>query len=86
MKHKTQDTQGVVPLKSKWKLENIGKKKAPVLNNKFKFVFSEPSQLSLKQVIKQQKQAMNDASHKVAQMDHFEIMEECIRKLLSGLN
>ena len=32
------------------------------------------------------KQAMNDASPNVPQMDPFEIMEEGIRKLLSGLN
>ena len=32
------------------------------------------------------KQAMNDASPKVPQMDPFEIVEEGVRKLLSGLN
>ena len=43
----------------------------------------EPSPLSLEQL---SKQVMKDASPKVSQMDPFEIMEEGIRKLLSGLN
>ena len=44
---------------------------------------SEPSPLSLKQL---SKQAMNDASLKVPKIDPFEIIEECVRKCLSGLN
>ena len=46
-------------------------------------MFSEPSKLSLEQL---SKQAMNDASPKVPQMDPLDIMEESIRKLLSGIN
>ena len=72
IKHKKQDTQGVAPLKSNGKLENNSKKKATILNDQFKSVFSEPSPLSLEQL---SKQAMNDASPKVPQMNFVEIME-----------
>ena len=83
IKHKKkQDTQGVAPLKSNGKLENDSKKKATILNDQFKSAFSEPSPLSLKKL---SKQAMNDASPKVTQMDPFKITEEGVRKLLSGL-
>ena len=62
IKHKKQNTQGVAPLKSNGNLENDSKKKATILNDQFKSVFSEPSPLSLEQL---SKQAMNDALPKV---------------------
>ena len=83
IKHKKQDTQGVAPLKSNRKLENNSNKKATILNNQFKSVISDLFPLSLEQL---SKQTMNDSSPKVLQMDPFVIMEEGIRKLLSGLN
>ena len=83
IKIKKQDTQGVAPLKSNGKLENDSKKKAPILNDQFKAVFSEPSPSSLEQLCKQ---TMDDASHKVPQMDPFKIMEEGVSKLLSSIN
>ena len=76
MKPKKQDTQEVASLKSNGKLENVSKKTASILNDQFKSVFSEPSGLSLEQL---RKQAGNDASPKVPQMDPFEITEEGIR-------
>ena len=57
-KHKKQDTRGVAPPKSNGKFENYSKKKATILNDQFKPVFSEPFQLSMEQL---SKQAMNDA-------------------------
>ena len=54
-----------------------------ILNDQFKSVFSEPSPVFLEQF---SKQAMNDVSPTVPQMESFKIMEECIRKILTGLN
>ena len=81
IKHEKQDTQGVATLTSNRKLEKDRKKKVTI-NNQFKSVFSELSSLSREQL---SKQAMNDVPPKVPQMDPFEITEEDIRKLLSGL-
>ena len=64
-------------------MENDIKKKSTILNDQFKSAFSEPSQLSLEQL---SKQAMNDASPQVPQIDPFEITEEGTKNLLSGLN
>ena len=73
-------TQGVAPIKNNGKQ---CKEKSTILNDQFKSVFSEPSPQSLEQLTKQ---AMNDASPKVPQVDPFKITEKGVRKLLSGLN
>ena len=80
IKHAKQDTQGVAPRKSNGKLENNSKKNRA---DQLKSAFSEQSLLSLWQL---SKQAMNDASPNMSQMDLFEFMEEGIRSLVSGLN
>ena len=86
IKHKKQDTQEVAWLKSikwetgKWQQKESHHTKQPI---QISFLTTLPT---IHETAQQIKQAMNDASPKVPKINPFEIMEECIRKRLPGLN